>query len=171
LARGQLRIIRYFGNGKGIATREEALGSLISDRTPEQPGGVSVGSLTWPVVGQVRCTFGPRFGRMHYGLDIAAATGVPVVAAHGGEVIVAQRLGRHGNTVVISHGGGFTTLYAHQSRLSVQVGESIERGAIIGFVGSTGRSTGPHLHFETRLNATAIDPLTYLPSPGEEDSS
>ena len=100
---------------------------------------------------------------MHQGIDIAAPTGTPIVAAKAGDVIFAGGMGGYGNCVIIDHGGGFSTLYGHQSRIAAGDGQSVERGQVIGYVGSTGHSTGPHLHFETRVNGSAQNPRRYLP--------
>lgn len=127
-----------------------------SDTTPSAAGFV------WPTSGTVTSGFGPRWGRMHEGLDIAAPTGTPVTAAASGTVIVAGGQGGYGNLVVIDHGGGLATAYAHQSRLAVQVGDSVTQGGVVGYVGSTGNSTGPHLHFEVRVGGAARDPVPYL---------
>jgi murein DD-endopeptidase MepM/ murein hydrolase activator NlpD len=118
--------------------------------------------LIWPVNGPVTSGFGMRWGRMHQGIDISASSGTPIRAAKAGAVITAGTMGGYGNVVIISHGGGFTTLYAHQSRLSSAQGQEVAQGQIIGYVGSTGHSTGPHLHFETRVNGAAQDPRRYL---------
>ena len=99
---------------------------------------------------------------MHEGIDLGAAYGTPIAAAAAGTVIYAGWLGGYGNLDVIDHGGGLSTAYGHQSRISVSVGEQVAQGQIIGDVGSTGHSTGPHLHFEVRVNGQAVDPLGYL---------
>lgn len=120
-------------------------------------------SMIWPVNGVLTSPFGPRWGRMHNGIDIAAPTGTPIKAAAAGVVFFAGWMGGYGNVVLIDHGGGLTTLYAHQSQIQTSVGQSVGQGAVIGRVGSTGQSTGPHLHFEVRTNGTPVNPLTYLP--------
>ncbi|MBM3635224.1 MAG: hypothetical protein FJW99_08110 [Actinobacteria bacterium] len=127
-----------------------------SDITPSAAG------FTWPTSGQITSGFGPRWGRMHQGLDIAAPTGRPITAAKSGKVIVAGPSGGYGNLVVVDHGGGLSTAYAHQSRIAVGVGDPVTQGGLIGYVGSTGHSTGPHLHFEVRVNGAAQNPLPYL---------
>ena len=99
---------------------------------------------------------------MHTGIDIGAPSGAPIVAAAAGTVLVAGWEEGYGNTVVIDHGGGIATLYGHQSSIAVAVGQSVTRGQVIGAVGSTGHSTGPHLHFEVRVNGSPVDPLGYL---------
>ncbi|NOX30062.1 MAG: M23 family metallopeptidase [Actinobacteria bacterium] len=100
--------------------------------------------------------------RMHRGLDLSAPTGTPIRATAGGTVTWAGAQGSYGELVIIDHGGGIESRYAHQSRVGVQVGEAVEAGQVIGEVGSTGRSTGPHLHFELRINGEAIDPTPWL---------
>ncbi|MGI9604244.1 MAG: M23 family metallopeptidase, partial [Acidimicrobiales bacterium] len=120
-------------------------------------------SLSWPAGGVVTSRFGPRWGRMHQGIDIAAPSGTPVYAAAGGTVIQAGFNGGYGNAVVIDHGGGLSTVYAHHSSLTVSAGQSVGAGTQVGLMGSTGNSTGPHVHFEVRINGTPYDPLAYLP--------
>jgi len=127
-----------------------------ADTTPSAAG------FTWPTSGQITSGFGPRWGRMHQGLDIAAPTGRPITAAKSGTVIVAGWSGGYGQLVVIDHGGGLATAYAHQSRIAVKTGDPVTQGGLVGFVGSTGHSTGPHLRFEVRVNGAARDPLPYL---------
>lgn len=100
---------------------------------------------------------------MHEGIDIGADTGTPIRAAAGGTVILADWFGGYGNTVLVDHGGGYVTLYAHQSSLSVSEGDTVSAGQTVGLVGSTGHSTGPHLHFEVRVGGVAEDPELYLP--------
>ena len=106
----------------------------------------------------------PIFGtsRLHAGVDFSAGTGTPILAAGNGTVVYAGWKGGYGNAVVIDHGGALATLYAHQSRIAVANGQAVKRGQVIGYVGSTGFSTGPHLHFEVRVNGTPVDPLRYL---------
>ncbi len=119
--------------------------------------------LAWPLRGPVTSPYGNRWGRLHSGIDIGGGMGTPIRAAKAGTVIFAGGRSGYGNTVIIDHGGGFTTLYAHQSRLGVGDGASVAQGQVIGFVGSTGHSTGPHLHFETRVNGSPQNPMRYLP--------
>jgi murein DD-endopeptidase MepM/ murein hydrolase activator NlpD len=120
------------------------------------------GALAWPVNAPITSPFGWRWGRMHEGIDLGAAYGTPIAAAGAGTVIYAGWLGGYGNLTVIDHGGGLSTAYGHQSQIGVSVGQHVEQGQIIGNVGSTGHSTGPHLHFEVRVNGQAVDPLGYL---------
>ena len=123
----------------------------------------AVGGL--PVAGRITSGYGYRIHpilktrRLHTGVDIAAPTGTPIYAAGGGEVIGASWRGGYGNTVIIDHGGGKATLYAHLSRYNASVGTRVSKGDVIGYVGSTGLSTGPHLHYEVRINGTPVNPL------------
>lgn len=134
----------------------------------QQSGGEAPGRLRMPVHGWISSYYGwrvhPIFGtrRMHTGIDLAAIGGTPIYSAEAGTVIIAGLRGGYGNAVVIDHGGGLATLYAHQSRLTVSVGEQVSAGERIGFVGCTGYCTGDHLHFEVHINGTHTDPLPYL---------
>jgi murein DD-endopeptidase MepM/ murein hydrolase activator NlpD len=123
---------------------------------------VSGAGFIWPVNAPITSPFGWRWGRMHEGIDLGAAYGTPITAAAAGVVIYAGWEGGYGNLVVIDHGGGLATAYGHQSRIAVSTGQSVSQGETIGYVGSTGHSTGPHLHFEVRVNGEAVDPLGYL---------
>lgn len=123
--------------------------------------GVSSSGLIWPVNGVVTSGFGPRWGGMHEGIDIAAPCGTPIRAAASGSVIYAGWMDGYGNIIVIDHGNGLATAYAHQSALYVG-GGGASQGQTIGAVGSTGHSTGCHLHFEVRVNGSPVDPMGYL---------
>ena len=120
------------------------------------------GQLGWPVSGPVTSGFGMRWGRMHEGIDIMTSTGTPVRAAGAGTVIYAGWLGGYGNLVVVDHGGGLSTAYAHNSSFLASVGQSVAAGQVVSYSGSTGHSSGPHVHFEVRVNGSAVDPLGYL---------
>jgi murein DD-endopeptidase MepM/ murein hydrolase activator NlpD len=112
--------------------------------------------------------FGPRRHpisggtRLHSGVDIGAPSGAPITAADAGVVVMAGSSGGYGNWTLIDHGGGLATGYAHQSSIGVTRGQHVSRGAVIGRVGSTGASTGPHLHWEVRVNGTPVDPMRYV---------
>ncbi len=125
-------------------------------------GAPSASGFIWPVNGPVVSGFGMRWGRMHEGIDIAVPSGTPIHAAASGTVIHAGWLGGYGNLVVVDHGGGLSTAYAHASAILVGVGQHVSQGDTLSLVGSTGNSTGPHLHFEVRVNGSAVDPLAYL---------
>ena len=133
--------------------------------SPSVPAIVSPsgsGILGWPVSGPVVSGFGMRWGRMHEGIDITCATGTPVRAAGAGTVIWAGWRGGYGNLVVVDHGGGLSTAYAHNSSFASSVGQAVAAGQVISYAGSTGNSSGPHVHFEVRVNGNAVDPLGYL---------
>lgn len=124
--------------------------------------------LVRPVPSAVTSGYGnrihPIYGdeRLHTGWDMNGAMGSPIVAAASGTVIFAGVKGGYGNTIMIDHGGGMVTLYAHQSQFAVGYGQQVSAGQVIGYVGSTGDSTGPHLHFEVRINGTPVNPSRYL---------
>ena len=124
-------------------------------------GTVSSSGFIWPVSGIVTSGYGTRWGRLHAGVDISAPYGTPVQAAASGTVISAGSMGGYGNIIVIVHGNGLATAYAHLSAIYVG-GGSVSQGQTIGAVGSTGNSTGNHLHFEVRVNGSPVDPLGYL---------
>jgi murein DD-endopeptidase MepM/ murein hydrolase activator NlpD len=141
-------------NAQVTATIQSA-GSSSYDSSPSSSG------LIWPVSGPVVSGFGLRWGRMHNGIDIGAGYGTPIVASAGGTVIFAGWMGGYGNFVIVDHGGGLSTAYAHQSSIAVG-GGAVSQGQVLGYVGCTGHCFGPHLHFEVRINGSAVDPLGYL---------
>lgn len=135
-----------------------------------QKTGNNIPSI-WPVVGTLRSGVGMRnnpFGgssvEYHKGQDIAAPMGTPINATADGVVVVAGWVGGYGNGIYIDHGNGITTRYGHLSRIDVVVGQTVKQGGHLGLVGSTGRSTGPHLHYEVRINGQPTSPLNYLPA-------
>ena len=140
-----------------------AAGSSASGALPT--GG---GQLLWPAAGPMTSGYGyrthPIFGdtRMHTGIDIGAGYGAPVIAADAGEVIYAGVMSGYGNVIVIDHGGGLATTYNHLSSFFVSSGQVVARGSQVGAVGCTGYCTGPHLHFEVRINGDPVDPMPYL---------
>lgn len=122
----------------------------------------------WPVTGFVTSNFGNRnspFGRrikFHKGLDISNRIGTPIIAPAEGTVILSGPDGAYGNSVEIDHGGGIVTKYAHMQRAVVQQGDWVKRGQVLGYIGMTGRTTGPHLHYEVRLNGAPVNPMRYI---------
>lgn len=156
----------YLHEAEALAAQSATLAAAIRDA---QAGAGSTGTgtpsasgLIWPVNGPVVSGFGMRWGRLHEGIDIAASTGTPIWAAAAGTVIYAGWLGGYGNLVVVDHGNGLATAYAHASAILVAVGQQVSQGETVSLVGSTGNSSGPHLHFEVRVNGIAVDPLLYL---------
>ena len=135
----------------------------VYDATPSSSGG-----MIWPISGPITSPFGwrthPIFGsqRFHSGLDIGGDYGLPIHAAKAGVVSHAGWIGGYGNTVMIDHGGGIVTLYGHNQSLNVSVGQQVSQGQVIAYCGSTGNSTGPHCHFEVRLNGEPVSPYNYL---------
>ncbi len=122
----------------------------------------------WPVTGFVSSSFGGRrspFGmgsQFHKGLDISNRIGTPIVAPADGTVILSRPDGAYGNSVEINHGGGIITKYAHMQRATVKEGDWVKRGQVLGHIGMTGRTTGPHLHYEVRVNGVPVNPMRYI---------
>ncbi len=142
------------------AAQSAAAASSAGSAGPPAPSAGA--SLSWPVSGPVTSGFGSRWGRMHEGIDIAVGSGTPVYAAASGTVVYAGWLGGYGNVVVLDHGYGLSTTYAHNSSLSVAQGATVGAGSVVALSGNTGHSTGPHVHFEVRVNGVPVDPLGYL---------
>jgi len=129
-------------------------------------GGESSATLRLPVSGRVTSGFGNRFhpilgyARMHQGVDLAASYGAPIAAAAPGRVVAAGWAGGYGREVIIAHGGGIQTRYGHMSRLAAAVGQTVSQGQVIGYVGSSGLSTGPHVHYEVLKNGRPVNPMS-----------
>ena len=134
--------------------------------TEPQEDTLPADALIWPVTGRITSPFGPRtsFGGedFHRGLDIAVPLGTPIAAAAGGQVIWSGEKASYGNLIQIDHGNGYWTLYGHSQYMSVTQGQHVNKGDVLGIVGSTGYSTGDHLHFEVRLNGVAQNPSNYV---------
>ncbi len=141
-----------------------ALDGRLLDRLGEQLWRPDL----WPVQGWISSSFGERRdpftgdGSFHPGIDIAVDVGTPVHVTANGVVVYAARLGGYGRCVIVNHGHGFSTVYAHLSGFSVTAGEQVTEGEVIGYTGDSGRSTGPHLHYEVRINGVPVNPYKYL---------
>ena len=156
----------YLQEVEALAAQSASLAAAIREAqagaSSTGTGAPSASGFIWPVNGTAVSGFGWRWGRMHEGIDISASTGTPIWAAAAGTVIHAGWLGGYGNLVVVDHGNGLATAYAHASAILVGVGQQVSQGETLSLVGSTGNSSGPHLHFEVRVNGAAVDPLFYL---------
>ena len=151
-----------------LETASEELEELVRARKMAYPStgvrrGASSSGYAWPYCGPVTSEYGRRWGRMHNGIDIGGGTGTPIGSSKAGTVIFAGwNDGGYGNLVLIRHGDGVVTAYAHQSRIATSAGAVVSRGERIGYVGSTGNVTGPHLHQEFRVNGAPVNPRQYL---------
>lgn len=145
-----------------VETIKKPVNKIVVKGTKPVPAKKGTGTFMRPVNAGVYAGYGMRWGRMHYGLDYAASTGTPIYAADGGTVTSAGWSGAYGYTVVIDHGANKKTLYAHCSRLFVSAGTKVYKGQHIAAVGSTGRSTGPHCHFEIFINGANVNPSNYV---------
>lgn len=159
-------------NGKKVeeedlvtTVKEEPVTEVVLVGTKERPPTVGSGKYIWPLKDSFTRTsgFGSRWGRQHKGIDLAVSVGTTVYAADGGTVVEAQYSGSYGNVVMIDHQNGQETRYAHNSKLLVKKGDKVYQGQPIAKSGNTGRSTGPHVHFEIRFNGEPRNPLNYLP--------
>jgi LysM repeat protein len=146
----------------GVRTALDVVPVRPEDETPPSMAKISI---VWPLSGRQTSGFGPRGTRHHHGIDIAAPTGTPVRAAAEGKVAYSGAGMRgYGKVVVVKHENDLSTVYAHNSALLVKMGERVDKGQVISKVGSTGRATGPHLHFEVRRRGVPEDPMEYLPT-------
>ncbi|MBE7025619.1 MAG: hypothetical protein E7408_06170 [Ruminococcaceae bacterium] len=170
---GRRIVVKEITKQNGILIREEILSETVSARpvsqiisvgTKPRPAGVGTGEFAFPLTEiTVSSGFGLRWNRQHAGIDLAADTGDAILAADTGTVTFSGTCEGYGNLIIIDHQNGFTTYYAHCSVLYAAEGTMPEKGEVIAEVGSTGNSTGPHLHFEIRKDDTPINPLTFLP--------
>lgn len=164
---------------KKLTARETDLGAHLDDLAEDarvlrevirtgtatyngQIGGLSASGLIWPVSGPVVSPFGPRWGRMHEGIDIAISAGNPIFAAASGVVTHSGWMGGYGNMVIVQHAGSLATGYAHQSQIVVASGQLVKQGQLIGYIGCTGHCYGDHLHFEVYVNGAPQNPMSYL---------
>lgn len=139
----------------------------LGSRPESMPGprpsrGFEMIAFSWPLTGNITSPFGIRDGRPHEGIDIAAYEGTPIRASAPGRVVFAGPRGTYGLTVIVDHGGGWRTLYAHCSKLLVTEGSMVDQATVIALAGSTGRSFGPHLHLEILRDGRPLDPLSFL---------
>lgn len=162
------RVKEFEARIAALKRESDAIAAFLRARQTGKPTPPGAGVLARPVAAPITSAFGPRrhpiLGtvRMHTGVDFGAAGGTAIAAASPGTVIWAGDRSGYGNTVIVDHGGTLATLYAHQSRIAVKEGQTVNRGQTLGYVGSTGFSTGPHLHFEVRVGGNPVDPLRYL---------
>jgi murein DD-endopeptidase MepM/ murein hydrolase activator NlpD len=153
---------------KGAASKQEASLQMLIEYFEDKRSLYASTPSVWPVRGWVTSPFGNRTSpfsgilKFHEGMDIAAQTGTPVVAPADGVVIKAGFSTGYGNMVEISHGYGLKTVFGHNSRLNVKAGQRVKRGDVISYVGDTGSSTGPHLHYEVRVNGLPVNPVKYM---------
>jgi murein DD-endopeptidase MepM/ murein hydrolase activator NlpD len=177
-----LRVLHAARKADSAALGTESPRGAGASKTPKSPGTAAVvasapmsadGSMHWPVeAGVISSDYGARWGKLHKGIDIAADTGEPVYAVADGEVIYAgDGLRGYGNVVIIAHGQRLSSLYAHNSELKVKQGDHVGQGSLIALMGSTGHSTGPHVHFELRQGDVAVNPRTLLPATTLADAT
>jgi murein DD-endopeptidase MepM/ murein hydrolase activator NlpD len=173
LAQVQARIAEITGGPAAAPPTSPAadFGSLVNAAVaPPRTVASAAAPMRWPVAGQITSPFGERKNPLgpgedfHPGVDIAADAGTPIAAAAAGRVISAGPEGGYGNLIVVDNGNGVTTRYAHCSQIFARIGDAVSPGETIGAVGSTGNSTGPHLHFEVRVNDRPVDPAQLLNS-------
>jgi murein DD-endopeptidase MepM/ murein hydrolase activator NlpD len=179
-ADARARVERLEGEQDDLEVESERFEELIRERqeqartqaapapSNDSSGSSSTGSsasssdYAWAFCGPVTSEYGPRWGRMHQGIDVGGGRGTPIGASQAGSVLFAGWQGGYGNLVLVDHGDGVVTAYAHQSALAVGAGDSVSQGQTIGYVGSTGNVTGPHLHQEFRVTGSPVDPRQYL---------
>ncbi len=149
-----------------LEKEQSSIKKVIAERA--KAAGAAPGTLRRPVPGGISSGFGPRihpiygYSLMHNGVDMNGGMGQKIVAAAAGTVFFAGVKGGYGNSIMIDHGGGMVTLYAHQSSFAVSNGQKVNAGQVIGYVGTSGVSTGPHLHFEVRINGNPVNPVKYF---------
>jgi murein DD-endopeptidase MepM/ murein hydrolase activator NlpD len=144
------------------AASNDLAARIRAAQTGNTTSTVSSSGLIWPVSGPITSPFGWRWGRMHEGIDIGVGSGTPIKAAAAGTILYCGWEEGYGNLVVIDHGGNIATAYGHQSSIAVTCGQHVDQGQTIGYVGCTGHCTGPHLHFEVRVDGNPVDPMGYL---------
>jgi murein DD-endopeptidase MepM/ murein hydrolase activator NlpD len=162
LAAASARLGQQLRDAQAAAARARGSGSSGGSASASPPPASGSGQFIWPVNGPITSPFGPRWGSFHPGIDIGVPYGTPIHAAAAGRIVYCGWESGYGNLVMIDHGGGLATLYGHQSSIAASCGQDVAQGQVIGYVGCTGFCTGPHLHFEVRVNGAPVDPLGYL---------
>jgi murein DD-endopeptidase MepM/ murein hydrolase activator NlpD len=157
------RVSAYEAEVRALQAEQSHILYLIRSRGSVYTGAVSRKGFAWPIRGQITSPYGPRGGGFHTGVDIDCTTGDPIGASKAGRVIAAEWGGGYGKMVIIDHGGGVTTLYAHNSSLLVSEGDRVTQHQKISLCGATGNATGDHLHFEVRVNGNHTNPMNFLP--------
>lgn len=164
------RIRSFAGDVDAVADAIDEVSDIIKSAGQEPSDAEATltpaaAGLAWPVEGAITSPFGLRYRRLHSGVDVRAAYGHPIRASGAGVVIAARPLGAYGNVVIVDHGSGLSTVYAHQSAIMVSQGAKVSRGQLLGYAGTTGRAKAPHLHFEVRVHGSPVDPVAYLSQP------
>lgn len=163
---GESQALQAASDQLAAQLRAQAQASSSAATTTTSAGGPAAAGpaphFIWPVSGPITSPFGMRWGTLHPGIDIGVPTGTPVHASAAGKVVWCGWMSGYGNFVVLDNGGGFATAYGHNSRIAVHCGEEVAQGQVISYSGCTGFCTGPHVHFEIRVDGTPVDPLTYL---------
>ncbi len=157
------KVAAYSDEVRALEREQQRILELIRSRASHSIGRISRSGFIWPFRGRITSPYGPRWGGFHTGVDIDCETGDRIVAAKGGRVIASEWGGGYGNMVIIDHGNGVSTLYAHNSRLYVSDGQRVSRGQRISACGETGHAYGDHLHFEVRINGEHTNPMRFLP--------
>jgi murein DD-endopeptidase MepM/ murein hydrolase activator NlpD len=150
------------GDLRALEAEQARVASALQGAAPPGPVQQGSGQLVWPVNGPVVSPFGMRWGRLHAGVDIAVPSGTAIRAADSGTVVLMGWVGGYGNYTCVQHTGSLSTCYAHQSSFATSNGAGVSQGQVIGYVGCTGHCFGDHLHFETRMNGSPVDPMGYL---------
>jgi murein DD-endopeptidase MepM/ murein hydrolase activator NlpD len=164
LAATQRQIQQEIGESQALQAASEALAAKLRAEAEHNanPTPGDAPRFIWPVAGPITSPFGMRWGTLHPGIDIGVPSGTPVHAAAAGKVVWCGWMSGYGNLVMIDHGGGYATAYGHNTSIAVSCGQDVAQGQVIAYSGCTGFCTGPHVHFEVRVNGTPVDPLGYL---------
>ncbi len=155
-----------YAETRGYIVRIRNLMATYADPSASAPGAGPLGTWIRPIAGPITSHYGPRWGRLHAGIDFGAPIGTPVYAASNGTVLAAGPANGYGQWVKLAHPGGTTTVYGHLSRATVTVGQAVQTGQLIAYSGNEGRSTGPHLHFEVRPDDRPVDPVAFYAAHG-----